>query len=197
MVDTDGVRERIVVAADELFYGRGIQAVGMDQVRERSGVPLKRIYAEFPSKERLVVEVLGARHALWESGIAQSAAQHDDPRDRLIAIYDFLEAWFGDDSFRGCGFINAFGELGTVSALVAESAREHKRSFQGYVAGLVAQLGADPELAPQLALLAEGAQTTAAISGTSEPARHARAAATVLIDAALVHAPLRTAQPAR
>jgi AcrR family transcriptional regulator len=185
MAETDGVRERILAAADDLFYGRGIQAVGMDQVREASGIPLKRIYAEFPSKERLVVAVLASRHALWEQGIARAAEGRPDPRGRLLAIYDFLEAWFADGSFRGCGFINAFGELGTVSPLVAEAAREHKRSFQRYVAGLVAEAGADPELAPQLALLAEGAQTTAAISGTTEPARHARGAAAVLIDAAL------------
>jgi AcrR family transcriptional regulator len=181
----DTTRERILAAADALFYGRGIHAVGMDQVREASGVPLKRIYAEFPSKERLVVEVLGARHRLWEQGVAAAAAGREDPRDRLLAIYDFLEDWFADGSFRGCGFINAFGELGTVSPAVAEAAREHKRSFQGYVAGLVAEAGADPALAPQLSLLAEGAQTTAAISGTTDPARHARAAAATLIGAAL------------
>jgi AcrR family transcriptional regulator len=185
MVDTDAIRERIVAAADALFYGRGIHEVGMDQVRDASGVPLKRIYAEFPSKERLVVAVLGARHRLWERGIADAAAQHDDPRGRLLAIYDFLESWFGDDSFRGCGFINAFGELGTVSPAVAEAAREHKRSFQRYVADLVAEAGAPAELGPQLSLLAEGAQTTAAISGTTEPARYARAAAATLIDVAL------------
>jgi AcrR family transcriptional regulator len=185
MTGEDGTRERILAAADALFYGRGIQTVGMDQVREASGVPLKRIYAEFPSKERLVVAVLGDRHRRWEEGVAAAAERYDDPRGRLLAIYDFLEGWFGDGSFRGCGFINAFGELGTVSPAVAEAAREHKRSFQRYVDGLVAEAGADPALGPQLSLLAEGAQTTAAISGTTEPARHARAAAAALIDLAL------------
>lgn len=184
----DAARERILAAADALFYGRGIQAVGMDEVRAASGVALKRIYAEFPSKERLVVAVLDARHRRWEQGVAAAAEGHEDPRGRLLAIYDFLESWFGDGSFRGCGFINAFGELGSVSPAVAEAAREHKRSFQRYVADLVAEAGADPALAPQLSLLAEGAQTTAAISGTVEPARHARAAAATLIDAALAGA---------
>ncbi|MET1035364.1 MAG: hypothetical protein ABWX68_09030 [Arthrobacter sp.] len=40
-------------------------------------------------------------------------------------------------------------------------------------------------LAPQLALLAEGAQTTAAISGTADAAGEARAAAEILVAAAL------------
>jgi len=40
-------------------------------------------------------------------------------------------------------------------------------------------------LAPQLSILAEGAQTTAAIAGSPEAAGQARQAAEVLIDAAL------------
>jgi hypothetical protein len=66
---------------------------------------------------------------------------------------------------------------------VAAYAREHKRAFQAQLAGLVAGAGADPSLAPQLAILAEGAQTTAAIEGSPEAALHARRAAETLIDA--------------
>lgn len=180
--------ERIVAAADALYYARGFQAVGMDDVRTAAGVSLKRLYQEFPSKEALVLAVLRARHALWDEGIAAAVASADSPRDKLLAIYDYLSSWFADDSFRGCGFINAFGELGTVFPSVAELAREHKDSFQRYVATLVAAAGGPAVLAPQLALLAEGAQTTAAISGNPEAAGHARAAAEILIDAALAPA---------
>lgn len=178
-------RDRILDAADRLFYGRGIQAVGMDAVRAESGVPLKRLYAQFPSKDALVLEVLAHRGGVWDAGIAAAAAGASSPRDRLLAVYDFLDAWFREVDFRGCGFINAFGELGAVSPDVADVVRAQKAAFQKYVAELVAELGGPAELAPQLALLAEGAQSTAAISGEPDAARHARAAAETLIDAAL------------
>jgi AcrR family transcriptional regulator len=182
---TEDVRSRIVRAADELFYRRGIQAVGMDDVRTAAGVSLKRLYAEFPGKQALVLAVLAARHELWDEGIANAAAHASTPREKLLAIYDFLESWFADESFRGCGFINAFGELGSESPEIARAAQEHKQGFQDYVAGLVRELGGTPDLAAQLALLAEGAQTTAAISGSPESAGQARRAADVLIDAAI------------
>jgi AcrR family transcriptional regulator len=177
--------ERIVAAADALYYAQGFQAVGMDAVRSAAGVSLKRLYQEFPSKEALVLAVLRTKHANWAAGIAGAVGAADSPRDKLLAIFDYLSSWFADDSFRGCGFINAFGELGAVFPSVAQLAREHKESFQSDVAALVASAGAPAGLAPQLALLAEGAQTTAAISGTADAARHARAAAETLIDAAL------------
>lgn len=179
---------RIVETADALFYARGIQAVGMDEIRSTAGVSLKKLYAAFPGKEQLIAAVLTGRHELWEQGIRTAVNAAETPRDELLAVYDFLESWFGDETFRGCGFINAFGELGATSPAIAEIARDHKDSFQRFIAGIAAHAVADAdraeELAAQLALLAEGAQTTAAIAGTADAAVHARRAAAVLIDAA-------------
>ena len=182
---SDSVRERVVDAADRLFYGRGIGTVGMDAVRDESGASLKAIYKEFPSKEDLVLAVLARRHERWTTGVEAAVDRISDPRERLLAMYDHLAEWFGDTDFRGCGFINVFGELGASSPRVADAVREHKRSFQAYVDRLVAAAGAPPALGPQLAILAEGAQTTAAISGAPDAADVARAAARTLIDAAM------------
>lgn len=176
-------RERVIEVADALFYARGIRAVGMDDVRNEAGVSLKRLYAMFPGKDSLVLAVLHKRHTMWTEGLTAAVDAAEDPRGKLLAVYDYLAQWFAEDTFRGCGFINAFGELGATSAEVAAYAREHKRAFQAQLAGLVAGAGADPSLAPQLAILAEGAQTTAAIEGSPEAALHARRAAETLIDA--------------
>ena len=142
----------------------------MDDVRNAAGVSLKRLYSLFPGKDSLVLAVLRKRHPMWTDGLTAAVEAIDDPRDRLLAVYDFLAEWFAQDSFRGCGFINAFGELGPTSPEVAAYAREHKRSFQDQLAALVADAGVDPSLAPQLAILAEGAQTTAAIEGSPDAA---------------------------
>lgn len=176
--------QRVVDAADELFYARGIRAVGMDDVRNAAGVSLKRLYALFPGKDSLVLAVLHKRHSMWTEGLTAAVDSLEEPRDRLLAVYDYLAEWFAEDGFRGCGFINAFGELGPTSPEVAAYAREHKRTFQAQLAQLVAEAGVDVALAPQLAILAEGAQTTAAIEGSPEAAVHARRAAQTLIEAA-------------
>ncbi|MDP9791783.1 AcrR family transcriptional regulator [Catenuloplanes nepalensis] len=181
----DEIRARVLDAADRLYNARGIQAVGMDALRAEAGVPLKRLYRLFPAKETIVEAVLRRRHQVWTSFVEDAVAGAPTPRAQLLALYDMLARWFDEDDFRGCVFINTFGELGTVSPRVAEIVREHKAGFQGRVAELCAAACAPAWLAPQLAILAEGAQTTAAIAGTNEAAGHARAAAVTLIDAAL------------
>lgn len=184
MIDEKTAREAVIEAADGLFYAHGVQAVGMDTVRTAAGVSLKRIYSLFASKDELIVAVLRHRTTVWDSGLASASERATSARERILAIFDFLDAWFREPEFRGCAFINTHGELGASSTAVADAVREQKRSFQEYVARLVSDAGAPATLAPQLAILAEGAQTTAAIAGTPDAAHQARAAAETLLDAA-------------
>lgn len=175
------LRDTVVATADDLFYRRGIQAVGMDELRTEAGVSLKRLYREFPSKDAIVLAVLDRRTRGWRQCLTARVDVATTPQDKLLAIYDYIIEWTAEETFRGCGFINTFGELGSVNPDVAEAVRAHKEGFAEYVAELTAQAGLDPAVAPQLVLLAEGAQTMAAISPDGAWAAAARGAAKALI----------------
>ncbi|MDB1087382.1 TetR/AcrR family transcriptional regulator [Streptomyces sp. ACA25] len=183
--DDETARAQALEAATRLYYLRGVQAVGMDALRAESGLSLKRLYQLFPSKEAIVERVLQQQHERWVEGLTSATAAASTPRARLLALYDFLDSWFSDDGFRGCVFINSFGELAGTWPRVAEIVRAHKADFQKFVAELVVDAGGPETLAHQLSILAEGATTTAAIAGTKDAAGHARDAAETLIDAAL------------
>jgi AcrR family transcriptional regulator len=156
----------------------------MDELRAESGIPLKRLYRLFPAKEAIVEEVLHHWRDVWTAGITAQVEAAQEPREQLLAVYDFLAGWFTSPGFRGCAFINSFGEVGGASGRITDIVREQKRHFQDYLARLAAEAGAPDALAPQLAILAEGAITTAAIAASAAPARHAHAAAEILIDVA-------------
>ncbi|MFG3205332.1 TetR/AcrR family transcriptional regulator [Streptomyces sp. NPDC048192] len=181
-MDTDPVRERILDAAEDLFYARGIQAVGMDAVRDAASVTLRRLYQLFPSKGDLVEAYLARRDARWlHSLVTHVDAAAGTPVERLLAVFDWLEDWFAQSDFHGCAFINSFGELGGTSPQVTAAARHHKDAFHAYLQQLATAAGAAADTGTQIALLAEGAITTAAISATSTPARQAKQAAQLLL----------------
>lgn len=182
MTGTEIGRAQVVNAADELFYARGIQAVGMDELRAKAGISLKRLYSLFPSKTAIVAEVLRGRTQQWNDGIHAEAAAHISPREKLLSIFDFLDQWFRQDDFRGCAFINSFGELGATMPEVADAAHQHKKNFIDYVTGLAVDAGCEPTVGLQIALLAEGAQTTAAITELAESATAAKTAAEILLN---------------
>ncbi|TMR89921.1 TetR/AcrR family transcriptional regulator [Nonomuraea basaltis] len=177
--------ERLLAAAGDLFYRRGVRAVGMDDVRAASGVSLKRLYQCFPSKEALVVAYLERRDERWMSSLTAYVAER---RNSIAAVFEWLERWFGEDDFRGCGFVNAYGELGATSEAVRDVVRRHKQRLRDYLRGLAAEAGAaDPDLlAEQVLVLVDGATVTAMVSppGTAA-ARSAGHAAAALIAACL------------
>jgi AcrR family transcriptional regulator len=181
-MDSAVARERVLDAAEELFYGRGIQSVGMDDIKSASGVSLKRLYQLFPAKEQLVEAYLERRDGRWRGRLAASVERVEDPAERILAVFDWLEGWFGEDGFRGCAWINSYGELGATSTRVASQVRAHKQAFSDYLALLVAAAGRPATLAGPLFLLAEGAMVTAGITQSTRPAAEAREAARLLLE---------------
>ncbi len=180
--------EALLDAVDRLFYERGFQAVSMDEVRDLSGVPLKRIYARFPSKTQLIEAYLARRDQRWRDGIERFVtARSDDPRERLLLVFDALQAWVDhNEPFRGCAFHNAFGELSGSSEFASAIVRAHKHHLRRFLERTASRAGLERprKLASQLMLLVEGALITSAIDGDSTPTRAAQAAARTLIDAA-------------
>jgi AcrR family transcriptional regulator len=165
----------VLDAAETLFYGRGIQAVGMDDIRTTSGVSLKRLYQLFPSKEALVVAYLERRDERWRARMREYVDQHDGTK--VLLVFDWLYLWFTEPDFRGCAFINSYGEMGTTSPAVMRVVRHHQEELSGYVTSLHPGLGA------QIMLLVDGAITIAAIGGDPDAAKRAKAAAAVLVSA--------------
>lgn len=179
-------RARVLEAAGTLFYAYGIRAVGMDRIRDASGVPLKRLYRCFESKDVLVVAYLRGRDRTARQALMDYVTGYTDPQDRVLAVFDWLYDWFGQAGFRGCAFTNAFSEVGADNQGAARAVRDHQKAFRAALLELVQALGVtEPDgLTDQLLVLVAGAINTALIRGDPEPARHARTAAASLIDAA-------------
>ncbi|MFD3700627.1 TetR/AcrR family transcriptional regulator [Streptomyces sp. NPDC058646] len=175
-MDDEEARTRLLDAAEALFYADGIQAVGMDRIRTESGVPLKRLYRLFPAKESLVTAYLQRRDRRWTNSLRDAVADAPDP---VAAVFDWLAAWFSEPDFRGCAFLNAFGELGTGPQAVLDVVRRHKAELRALL-GELAGPGEDA-LADQLMILVEGATVVAALDPGPEPAHRAGAAAALLI----------------
>jgi AcrR family transcriptional regulator len=175
---------RLLETAEKLFYANGVHAVGMDAIRTHSGVSLKRLYQCFPSKESLVEAYLLRRDKRWRGRLADFVAAHaESPEDAIPAVFDWLHTWFCEPDFRGCAFINSFGELGSTAPGVAAAVRLHKELVHAYLLELTTAVAVkDPEeLANQLLSLLDGATVVAAITGDPAAALPSRAAAVALL----------------
>jgi AcrR family transcriptional regulator len=171
--------DRILDAAERLFYARGVQAVGVDEVVTAAGVATKTLYAHFGSKDGLVAAYLRRRDRRWLAWLEDRAGQAAPGRARLLAVFDALGEWFAEPGFNGCAFINVAGELHD-DAVARAVARDHKRALRALVADLAGRAGAGGH-ADGLMLLVEGAIVSAHVEGDRRAGERARAAAETLI----------------
>ena len=180
-------REQLVKTAVELFSKNGIHGTGIDTIVEHSGVTKKTLYAHFGSKEELVLAALRQYDGLFrESFIQQVERRARTPKARLLAIFDVGEAWFRQNNFYGCMFINAVGEHSAPDTSLRSVCSEFKRLMGEFIQDLCVQAGVkNPKsLAEEIALLLEGAIVTAQVSRKPDAARIAKRAAKILLDKA-------------
>lgn len=178
-------RDRLLAAARELFYKEGINNVGIDRVIEHAGVAKASLYSNFGSKDELVRAYLQGMHERRQARILERIARHRSPRERLLAVFDYVAETFALPGYRGCAFVRTSAEMpgGAPGKDVIDAARAWMREL---FTGLAREAGARnaSALAQQLVLLYDGAVTAAQVDGNVEAAATARSLAAQLVDAA-------------
>lgn len=173
-------RERLVEAAERLFYAEGIRAVGVEQLLTASGVGRASFYRHFESKDELVLTVLRRRDERWRRWLADRVASLGG---HPLAVFDALAEDAGKEGFRGCAFLNAMTETADPDGPVHRLAMAHKSAVTAYVEGLLTAAGRTDAaaLAPQFVLLMDGATVTSLRERGAEPAHRARGIAARLL----------------
>lgn len=182
---TPGAR-RILEVASELFYSRGIHAVGVDTIAAESGVTKRTLYDRFGSKDALVAAYLRTRDRRWRQTVLGRLDTRADPVARVLVPFDVLPDWLAT-SPRGCSFVNAFAELPEPAHPGRQIVVAEKTWLRDLFANLLREAGLYhvDELAVQLLSLHEGAIVTHAITAVAHAAASARSAAELLVTTAL------------
>jgi AcrR family transcriptional regulator len=184
--DRRPARERLLAAADELFYEEGFNLFGIDRVIERAGVAKASLYDCFGSKEELIRSYLQERHEARQIRLRERLARYATPREKILAVLDSMAEAPAKPDFRGCAFARASAEArpgNSVKAMCDESRAWNLALF----ADLARQAGArDPDrVAQQLRLLYDGASLSAHVDTSSTAAIAARGMAEMVLDQAI------------
>jgi AcrR family transcriptional regulator len=182
------LKDKILQAASELFYSRGVRATGVDAIAKAANTTKMSLYKYFLSKDELVVAFLRKRDEDFTAWfVEQVDGKADNPKAKLLAIFDVISEWMDIPEFRGCAFINAAAEFPLEGNPVHQVSAEFYDKFRSYIAYLARQYGStQPEsLAVQLSLLIEGAIVSEQMKRHSGAAEQAKQAAIMLIEGSL------------
>jgi AcrR family transcriptional regulator len=171
VADTLRPRERILLAARDLFHRHGIRGVGVETIAEAAGTNKMTLYRHFDSKDELILAYL--------RGIAVEVDEmwRDIEREHPGDMQGQLKAWLvcaeecvtSDE--RGCDLANAAVELTEDGHPGRRIIEELKTEHRNRLAALCRRAGiSQPEvLADTLTLLLEGARVSRQSAGSNGP----------------------------
>ncbi len=181
----DEARRAVLSAADEWFYTHGITGVVMGDIRDASGVSMRRLYAMYPSKRELVAAWLTDRHDTWMAWFTTAVDRHITAgADPLLAPFDAIGDWVTTPGYRGCAFINSLAETSEIDDSHRTIIAAHKRDLIEHLAALATRdhPNAPPWLPSALAVILDGAIVQCATFASTEPVRAARSAVQQLLE---------------
>jgi AcrR family transcriptional regulator len=176
---------RILSTAADLFSAHAYADVSVEQIAQQAGITKMTLYQHFRSKDVLALECLRLRLKRREEKLDQVVSELEPGADAMLAIFDWLEEWLDPAHFKGCSFVKAVNELSVVLPEVREIALDAKLKIRQRFITLARRSGRKRanDLAQELALLFEGAQSLALIECSARPARVAKRVARLLLRA--------------
>lgn len=171
-------RERLLAAADELFYENSIATVGIDRIIEHAGVAKASLYDCFGSKDELVRSYLEARYTARQARMDERMSRCDTPQKKILSIFELLGEISSQPGYRGCAFVRARADDGASDKVKAAS-DQSRASLLDRFTSLAREAGAaNPEqLGQKLQLLYDGASVAGHLDRNHNAASLARALA--------------------
>jgi AcrR family transcriptional regulator len=157
-------RERILEAADRLFYAEGVRATGTEKIMAMSEVAKATFYRHFPSKDDLVIAYLEYRDLSFFEYL-DSPAPAKDIHEALVRI----ERVVNRPDIIGCPFLRIASEYPDLDHPFHRVAIEHENKFLDYLIDLLKPFAIDKRAAAAALLsIIDGALTTRMLYGTSK-----------------------------
>jgi len=160
-------QERLIEAATRLFCRYGVNSVGVDAIIDAAGTAKTTLYKAFGSKDGLVEVVLEREGRAWRSWfLAEIDGPGGTALERLARIAPTLKAWFGQENFYGCPFINAVGESDKADDRMRTLALAHKKVVLERLTELCDEAGYNEpaQVAHALGLVIDGAIVAALVT---------------------------------
>jgi AcrR family transcriptional regulator len=183
--DPQETRQRLLAAADEVFYAHGIRNSSVDDVAQRAGLTKRTLYYHFPSKDDLAAAYVQQRSDLTLARQIGAASSVAGPfAAKVAALFDALERSATRAGWNGCPFIRTAGEfVDEPRHQAVRHASLHKKNLEAWFQAELVKEGYTGHqlLARQLMVLVDGAVAQMLLHRDPAYAQAARDAAAALL----------------
>ncbi|MDH7444856.1 TetR/AcrR family transcriptional regulator [Aquimarina sp. 2201CG14-23] len=157
------VRDHIVETASSLFYNKGYNLTGINEIIKEAGIAKATLYNHFPSKEDICIAYLQFKNSTFTKDIRDFVLTAPSGKERIYALFNFLTLFFDQKDFNGCWCLNTYTEMPKENETVRTEIQQQKNDFIDFIENLVIENcnqnsdQANKMLARKVYLLYEGA----------------------------------------
>lgn len=162
------VIDKILDTAGRLFFKQGYNITGINQVIEEADIAKASLYKHFGSKTDLLVAYLQRFHEDWFDKLEADVSKVADPKEKLLALFDYHRERQIKGGYGGCRFIKANDEAGMSDERVLAEIQKAKYHLRDFITLLVANSGhkklmTDKELTGLISMMLDGGIVAASI----------------------------------
>ena len=174
-------RTRILDVASRLFYEQGYNSTGINQIIDEANIARGSLYKHFESKRDLLTAYIQKAAESYFTELDKFLAPIKDPKQKLLAFFDYRLERQIRSNFGGCEFIKISAEVPKNDLKAFELIREQKDRLRIYIKKLIHQIDLSKTsaltkemLADMLFLILEGSTVTASVYKDVEAIKNAK-----------------------
>jgi AcrR family transcriptional regulator len=152
----NAIRQDVVDTASRLFYKQGYANTGINQIIAESGVVKSSLYTSFRSKEDILMVYLETSGAATDEALKIASEKFEDPKDKVLAVFDYLVELVQQKEYYGCNFLNIISEIPQDAERVRNQIRKQKNGVRNLFANILRPIHKE-DLADEIYTLFEGA----------------------------------------
>jgi len=174
-METTNTTNLILNTAANLFYNKGYNLVGINEIIKEAGIAKATLYSHFNTKNDLLLAYLDKMDREMMASLQEFVNSKPVGNKRLKAVLEFLYPFFNEENFNGCWCIRSLAEVPKDNEDVKNKIKANKNLLLSYVKLIVIESKPDLKpkaqisLAKHLYLLYEGAVTEAHLQNESWP----------------------------
>ncbi|MEO1010906.1 MAG: TetR/AcrR family transcriptional regulator [Bacteroidota bacterium] len=127
------VRQHIITKASELFYAKGYNKTGINEIIDKAGIAKATLYHHFKSKEEICLAHLHLRHTHFMEALRAYIPSRGKGRPQLLGILDFLKELYREDTFNGCWCQKALAEIPRDNVKIRHEIQQQKKELLAFI----------------------------------------------------------------
>jgi AcrR family transcriptional regulator len=122
-------RQNIIETASRLFYQKGYSLTGINEIIKEANVAKATLYNHFKSKDDICIAYLNHRNQGFLEDFKGFLLKSPKGKAQILAMFDFLKAFYATSTFNGCWCINTISEIPPENVTIRETIQNQKRNF--------------------------------------------------------------------